>query len=202
MTRNVDTRFPKNVILIYVEGASEKTYLSKLKERGTNAEIIVRESKRKNAVQMVELCVKEMKDLNMDAEEGDAAYCVFDVDENERRQMEQAHSEAMKNKVTMIVSHPFLEVWFLMHFREAPNHSIPKESIIQELGRSIGNYRKGDDVWKKLFVHKEKAIKMARSIASKNSLETPLDFYDKNFSTNMHILFDDIEKRKKHDPDQ
>ena len=145
MSRKTNTRDPKNNIVIVVEGHSEEAYLSHLKERDANMEIFIKRSKGRDPMHMVKYCIEKMKDKEISIKNGDLAYCVFDVDQNTKEQMIQAQKEADKRGIKLILSNPFFEVWFLMHFKDI-SYAIAPEEIHSELKRSIGSYKKGEDI--------------------------------------------------------
>lgn len=145
--RRESTRNPQNNVLIVVEGRSEKVYLSHLKERGANIEIFITEC-REDPARMIEFCTTKMKIEQIDVTDGDLAYCVMDVDANKREQIIEAQKEAKKKGIQIIISNPCLEVWFMMHCRESPNHSITDDQVGSEWLKYMNSYEKGDDVWK------------------------------------------------------
>jgi hypothetical protein len=101
-----------------VEGKTEALYLNHLKERNSNLEIIVCGSENKNPSKMVNNCIQKMGEKEIDPAHGDLAFCVFDVDMNEKDDLQKAIKLADRHSITLIISNPRFEIWLLMHFRD------------------------------------------------------------------------------------
>ena len=143
MKRTPRRRKPKTTILIVCEGReTERNYLDGLKRveaisqafaikvvagrGGTRSQIVKRAIDKKDAQR------KEM----------DAVLCVLDTESLEnpqvKKDLETARQEASRNDITLYLSNPSFEVWFLAHFKRTSRSFRDCDAVIDD---GIRSYR-------------------------------------------------------------
>lgn len=183
-----------NSILIITEGKSEKLYFSNLIERGSNIDIIVSENK--DPIGMIDYCISKIRHKGIHIDDGDLAFCVLDVDNNTRKDFEEAIKIAERHNISIIISNPKFEIWYLMHYMDFSENSIESESIIPMLQKHIKEYSKITNYWTELSPNKDKAIKMSETISQNYNLTNTIDFFDRRCCSNMPVLFYKIDELK------
>lgn len=176
-------------VFILVEGRTEETYLRHLKERGCNYSVHIERFNGNQPLKMVKRCSARFKEKGMHRIDGDRAFCVFDVDNNPLEDLEKALEYALKHDISVIISNPCFEAFFLLHFVE----TVPLENaqyIKSVTAQYIEGYCETMDCWKKLLDQKEKAIRRARKF---NGLD---DIRNGVSGTNIWILFDVLEQMR------
>ncbi len=176
-------------VLIVTEGLTEKKYLSHLSRRNAGYLVRVVESPRKDPVSIVKFCIKEMSNRGLSPKDGDMVYCVIDVDFNKEIQLKKSIALAKKNGISIVLSNPCFEVFFIFHFRDAlPTFASPDEAV-EYLKGFIPDYTKNKDYWHLL----EKDLDVALERVARELDEIPLVLGSKS-TTNIGRLFDDIKK--------
>ena len=181
-------------VLIVTEGLTERKYLSHLSKRNSGYVVRVVESPRKDPLSIVRFCLKEVSNRGLDPAD-DSVYCVIDVDFNSRKKLEQAISLARDNGVTVVISNPCFEVYYISHFRQPmPSFSKPGEAK-SFLRGYIPSYSESNDYWHLLEDKQQKALNWA----SMDLKDVPLEL-GKESATNIGVIFGDIEKRDMEKP--
>ena len=188
-------RRPRNVILVVTEGDTERIFFDGLKQRGLNIEIRSERGKRTNARQLVEYCVERMKANELDVGEGDLAICVFDIDNNSKKDLEAALDLAEKNGIIVAVSNPCFELWYLLHFRDFDHH-VTSYEIQRYLSKHIRKYDKTEDYRGILIPRRNEALIRAKRIAKRRGIRNIRDYADEknNPCTSIHIAINAIER--------
>lgn len=118
--RNRILRKTKNKILIAVEGnnKTEKLYFNNFEKRNNSFNITYARGNNTDPLKLVKMLIKEIKYLNLDLNNGDVAFCVFDVDvdTSKNKIIKDAIKLANCNNIKVITSTPCIELWFLLHF--------------------------------------------------------------------------------------
>jgi len=193
--RPVGRRYPRNVVIVVTEGETERIFFNSLKQRNLNLEIRLYKGKRTNARQLVENCVKRIQMEELDLEDGDIIICAFDVDNNSQKDLKQALDTAEKNGITVALSNPCFELWYLLHFRDI-DHRISSKEVRTELSTHVKHYDKTQDYREILTPRRRGAVVRAKTIAKKRCI-TGMDGYSdigNNPCTSVHLALNAIER--------
>ena len=190
-------RKPKKTILIVCEGEkTERYYLNGLKREETVSEVFaitVVPGRGGSRSQIIE------RAINQKAQRGemDVVLCVFDTESLETTQAKEdlaaARQEADRNNITLYMSNPAFEVWFLAHFRRTSRSFRNCAAVIVELDRewraAFGQpYDKSDvQVYQRLATHTQDAVTNAKMVVEIDHKEKP-DIADRNSSTDFYQL--------------
>ncbi len=122
----------------------------------------------------------------------DQAWVVFDRDNVQASQFNQAIHEAQKSGIKVAYSNPFFEVWFLLHYGY---HNTPmnREKYIEKLSQNLKRpYQKNDSsLYDDLLPRQRMAISNAqRLLASYN----PHDPAQDDPCTTVHLLVEELNK--------
>jgi len=76
---------------------------------------------------------------------------------------------ARKAKISLAISNPAIEYWFLLHFTESdkPYHNAP--SLIRELKRHMANYEKNVSIYPRIQGQTRIAIDRAEKLLNKHT---------------------------------
>lgn len=153
-------------IYIFCEGGTEEIYLKHFEDRQYNAEIIAVQTDHTDAIGIVQFAKKYIskKDVDFKLELGDRGYCVFDSDPKSNTVFDLLEGYRHKGLYS-IFSNPSFEVWFVLHFKEAP-YGMSAEKMKQEIKRLVKNYdsqySETTDIYKFLFPMQRDALKRAK----------------------------------------
>ena len=195
--RTAQKRKLKKTILIVCEGQeTERNYLDGLKREETVSEVFaitVVPGRGGSRSQIIE------RAINQKAQRGemDVVLCVFDTESLETTQAKEdlaaARQEADRNNITLYMSNPAFEVWFLAHFRRTSRSFRNCDAVIVELHRewsaAFGQpYNKSDvQVYQRLATHTQDAVTNAKMVVEIDHKEKP-DIADRNSSTDFYQL--------------
>jgi hypothetical protein len=90
-----------------------------------------------------------MKKIEFNAAAGDRAWCIFDLDAapDKIRLSQKTVTGAAKRGFECAISNPCFEVWYICHFRYSTRWLKDGNAVIDELKKSIPEYRKGMDLF-------------------------------------------------------
>ena len=133
--RNSNRRKRKKIIFIATEGKNktEKLYFKKF--NSDKVQIRFAKGGSTDPVNMVSELLFECKDMGFDPEAGDTAYCVLDSDfaASKNIQIALADKKAEANDLSLIVSSPCFEIWYLCHYDYSTKAFGSNEEVINEL---------------------------------------------------------------------
>jgi RloB-like protein len=130
---------PKKRILVFTEGlATEPIYLTYLHRLHRERISIVIDPRHGSPLTLVESAVAERKHLQREERRGrgtgyDEYWCVFDVDEH--LGLNAALELASSNGVSIALSNPCIELWFVLHSADQTAHIDRHE--VQALNRQL-----------------------------------------------------------------
>ncbi len=188
----------KKTILIVCEGEkTERYYLDGLKHEETIREaftITIEGGKGGSRSQIIRRAIKK-KDAQR--KEMDAVFCVLDTESLENTQvkedLEAARQEAARNDITLYLSNPAFEVWFLAHFRRTSRSFRDCDAVIIELDKEWRRafrqpYNKSDTrLYQKLAKDTQVAVTNAKMVVEIDHREKS-DIADRNSSTDFYRL--------------
>lgn len=157
-------------IYIFCEGNTEEIYLKHFECADYNAEIIPVDTGHTDAKGIVIYAKKHIsrKDVGFKLELGDRGYCVFDSDPKSNTDINTVFNilNGYGHKgLYSIFSNPCFEVWFVLHFKEAPygkNAEQMKQEIKDLVKDEYAQYKETTDIYKFLLPMQRGALKRAR----------------------------------------
>ncbi|MGZ4111046.1 MAG: RloB family protein [Tumebacillaceae bacterium] len=142
----------KSIILIVCESLeTEIQYFEGFKDASQDFNIHVVKGKTQDPVDLVKDAMRfaDKEGLILGEENGDAAWCVFDVDDSDDARLTRAKQLADQQHVKIALSNPCIELWFLLHFLDTTRSFESGKVVVQELlkeGR-LPNYQKNRSVF-------------------------------------------------------
>lgn len=188
--RNTGIRTRKNVILMSAEGKNktETQYFTDM-ARELNLNIRFSGGNYTDPKNMVVTLQKKYKELGLEAEQGDKAFCLVDsdVDPKKNEQLAKADFLSQKGGTVLIVSSPCFEVWCLCHFGCNSTHFNNSAAVVEELSKKLPEYSKsGKGLYKRLSPKTKIAIKNAK-IMEKNCRDAGYQYHTVDFSPSSEI---------------
>lgn len=158
MVRKVDqkkrgkvSRKTKKIILIGAEGKNqtERKYFKAFNQVQSEYKIMAGKGNNTDPVGVVEDLLKSAKQEELDLKDGDMLACFIDVDFKKGRDQElrAAMKLSRQNNISVFLSNPCFEIWYLLHFRYSTKLYGSNEEVIKELGCYISDYSKSKDVY-------------------------------------------------------
>jgi hypothetical protein len=126
----------KSIILIVCEGLeTEIKYFEGFKDPRHDFNIHVIKGKTQDPIDLVKDAVHfaEKEGLVLGEENGDSAWCVFDVDDSDDARLNRAKQLADQQQVNVALSNPCIELWFLLHFLYTTRNFANGKEVLQEL---------------------------------------------------------------------
>jgi hypothetical protein len=185
-SRLVNTREPKQRILIVCEGSkTERYYFEELRrDHRLNAEVIVR-GLGLDPSQLVETAQTESR-----LDDYDQVWCVFDRDTWPAQNFNNALAQARRLGIGVAYSNEAFELWYLLHFYYYDT-GIPRQEYIERLDGLLGHpYAKNSrDTYRELRSRQEDALRNARTLLAQYE---PPDPANDNPSTTVHLLVEEL----------
>ena len=196
--RNINSRKSKKVILVAFEGKNktENNYFSNYRLRDKDYIIKLVPGNETDPINLVNKTIIKVKELGLNLEENDRAYCIFDTDLDERKNMQiiKAIKLAKKYHIIMITSNPCIELWFLLHF-EYTTAWLSNNDVINKLKKYYPKYEKNINIFPEIKDKVSEAIKNAKKLESfqldNNKI---IGMVDANPSTEMYKIVEELIK--------
>lgn len=148
----------------------------------------------------------EWKKSNINEEDGDQVWCIFDVDdfykeEKDRKNFLKLIKEAVKNNVKIAYINECFELWILLHF-ERPTSAISRGKDVEKKiitafkNNGLGKFEKNQKVFSVLLPFQGQAIKNAKTLLldyEKINWKNCLSITG-NPSTSIHFLIEEINR--------
>ena len=169
--RNSNSRKRKKIIFIATEGKNKTEKLYFKKYNSDKVQIRFAKGGSTDPVNMVSELLSECKYMGFDPEAGDMAYCVLDSDflASKNKQIALADKKAEANDLSLIVSSPCFEIWYLCHYDYSTKAFGSNEEVIDELKKKIPQYDKNkEDVYELLRPMQDNAVTNAKKLESYN----------------------------------
>jgi len=190
--RRTGNRCPRNVVVVVTEGRTEKIYFNGLKQRSCNVEIKTPGTSPTDAINLVKFCVRQIEENGLDLDEGDAAICVFDIEGNPAANLKKAMKLANENGITLAVTNPCFELWYLLHFIKV-DHKVTCGDAQTLLKRFIKGYNKTTDYRGVLGPKHAPAMRNADDLWEHHGLGDKVQPSQPNPSTSVHLAVRAIE---------
>lgn len=164
-------------IYVFCEGSTEEIYLEHFQNRTYNVSVIPVDTEHTDAIGIVRYAKEYIKKHELDLQDGDRGYCVFDSDPDSNPNIKEAFNliDGMREKgLDCIFSNPCYEVWFALHFGNAPygksaeqmKHFV-KNKMRSEFG--IEDYSETTDVFELLESKQDEAYNRAKRLCVSQS---------------------------------
>lgn len=158
---------PKCTIYIFCEGQTERIYLEHFENEIYNVSVVAVDAKHTDAVGIVKFAKTYVDRINLDLELGDRGYCVFDSDPASNPDIKEAFAmlkDYDHKGLYCIFSNPSFEVWFALHFGNAPyglSANKMKKYVKTLVKDKYPNYSETVDIYDYLLDRQEDAWKRA-----------------------------------------
>ncbi len=169
--RTSSQRKPGKSILIVCEGEkTEPRYFLALKKELKLISVEVEKCKGGAAISIVEraLYLQNKGSSRKDISEFDEVWCMFDTEHlANTKPFKDAIDKAEKNKLSLAISNPAFEYWYLLHFRETNKPFADASELENELKGSdcIPNYKKNShEIFNLTYKHIEIALERAERL--------------------------------------
>lgn len=141
-------------VLVVCEGEeTEINYFSALKKiyRDYGIDIKPTNTKFTDALNIVNNALLQMEKHDINLQEGDTVWCVVDVDKNTTSQLNAAKKIADDNGMSLILSNPCFEIWYLLHKKYTTSTYLNSDQVIDELEKNgFPKYAKNKDIYPEL----------------------------------------------------
>lgn len=114
---------PKCCIYLFCEGNTERIYLRHFENSIYNVKIIPVETGHTDALGIVQFAKQYIEKKPLNLKLGDRGYCVFDSDPKSNTAISRVFNllDGVREKgLRCIFSNSSFEVWFVLHFKNAP----------------------------------------------------------------------------------
>ncbi len=174
--RRVGTREPRAIILIVCEGAETEPNCFKSLRKHYNLSTVEVEIEGNGCapITVVRQALKRRDERKKEADatrqstysgpaKYDEVWCVFDVEfPPDNTSFSQAVDQARGNNLSLAVSNPSFEVWYLLHFVETNRPFANSSRVAAVLNQYVVGYRKNMDIFLKVNHRTDEAIERAR----------------------------------------
>lgn len=184
--------------LIVCEGRNktETNYLNHFNKRDGNIRLIIKSSESTDPTRMVKRAEDLAKSLGVGENAGDRIICLMDLDANDQKAQLIQSLRSKHRKVTIIVSNPCFEIWFLLHFTAYPGRKCSSHTVKKQLAHYVPNYVESMDILKKCLKIKlnyKTAINNADGLRKEHVRKnTGIHSADANPYTEVDLLMHDI----------
>jgi hypothetical protein len=166
--RKINIRKEAKTFLIVCEGQkTERIYFNNYKERNSGLIIYTPNSSVTDPENLVSFALSQITRYDIDFENGDQVWCVFDADHHNNQSIEKAEKLA-KGKVNLCFSNPCFELWYLLHFCYY-DQKITTADLKLKLGAYLKNYDKTKDYFEELLSKRDFAIRQANKLNEKQA---------------------------------
>lgn len=166
--RERKNRRTKETILFEFEGnnKTEELYFKHFQERNNPYNVKFAYGHDTNPVGMIKSLINYMKKEDINIENGDKIYCVFDadIDINKQKRINEAIKMALEEGIEIIISIPSFEIWYRLHYSYTSKVYSSNKELVADLKNYIVNYEKNMDVYDILKKNMQQAIKNSKRL--------------------------------------
>ena len=161
---------PRSTVYVFAEGQTEIIYLKHYESREYNVYVVPIDSGHTDAVGIVKFAKNYISQADIDIDLGDCGYCVFDSDPESNPNISEAFNLLFGYQdkgLKFIFSNPSFEVWFALHFGNAPHGYTANKmkAYIKELVKDdFQNYSETTDLFDYLQSSQSSALKRAKAL--------------------------------------
>ena len=190
-SRKSGNRKEFKTLVIVSEGETERVYFRGYKQRKSGLYIIIPNSTETDPVNLVNLALRQIVKYDLDLENGDQVWCVFDADRNTNENIQRALARA-DDKVKLCLSNPCFELWYLLHFGYFDGR-ISTGDMQNKIETHIRGYDKVKDYFGVLLSKRDAAVRNSKKLVQKHEESgTQLLSIESNPSTNVFDLVEYI----------
>ena len=173
--RKRDTRELKPAYLVYVEGETEKKYISQFKKNFRITSLNIEPEF------FPQVKLKDLKEFieNKSFDGYEKVFLLFDVDHyistGKINDLKSFTQSVRREKTNILFLNPCLEIWFLLHYKYTSKLFNNCEEVIKDLKKYIKNYTKNEEQILNSLLDKkliQNAINNAKKLGS-FSFKTP-----------------------------
>ncbi len=192
---------PRCKIYVFCEGKTERIYLQHFENRTYNVEIIPVNTKHTDAMGIVLYAKEYIEKEGLNLKLGDRGYCVFDSDPKSNPNIKNVFNVLFgcrKKGLYSIFSNPSFEVWFVLHFREAPygKSADDMKRLVKKL-LELPDYSETTDIYPLLLPKQIEALERAKKLyKSQKEVYDTVYCHECNPYTDMFEFIDYIESLK------
>lgn len=191
---------PRCKIYLFTEGKTEKIYLKHYENKQYNVEIVPVA----DAIGIVKFAKEYIDKEELDLKLGDRGYCVFDSDPRSNPDINTAFDlirGSERKGLKCIFSNPCFEVWFVMHFMDAP-YGLTATKMKSEIKKIVKpkyhNYCETTDIYEYLEDKQNCALKRAKILHnSQEKVQKSVLSHECNPYTNMFEFIEYMEVVRK-----
>ncbi len=182
----------QDLFVIVTEGEkTEPIYFKNFRKRNCGLVIEIYNTKVTSPIQLVKHSITLIKRKDLDLDNKDKLYVIFDVDENSEEDILKAKKLANHHKINICVSNPCFEVWYILHY-EYLNSNISRNSVIQKLKKYVPDYEKSKNIYPYLEGNEGVAISHSNKLLEYHNSMGNSKCVDCIPSTNVHFLVEQI----------
>lgn len=193
-SRKVDLRTPRNIVLVVVEGETERNYFNGLKERDSDIKIVLERPGPADPFRLVKTCIDHMEDKDVNIDDGDLAICAFDMDENPPERIARAAELARENGMIIALSNPCFELWLALHYQDV-YRPVDRREATAMVKKHFSRYTKTCDLGA-VIARRENAMRRSRRLMGIAGATDAMDLIDLNPASSMHIALEAIDALK------
>ena len=187
-------RQPKNTVIIAVEGTNktEKIYFNNFDTGNQSYSIVIARGNDTDPLNLIYSLANEIKKRGLDLDNGDKAYCVFDVDldPQKNRIIEEAKKQAIPLGIEIITSTPSIELWFLLHY-EYTTASLTNSEIMKKLKKYLPKYEKSYNIFLDICSKTSLAVERAKKLEQfQKSNKAIIGMVEANPSTEIYKIIE------------
>ena len=191
MTRIRHQRKISPIILIKAEGnnQTETKYFSNFSSRKVRIKFATGNSTNPNG--MLNDLINYMRKEDISSKYGDKIYLLIDTDLNSKRinEIRNIKNKCLEYGIELIVSSPTFEIWFILHFTNSNILFTSSMDVKKALRKYIKDYKENMNIYDKIVLETDKAIKNAK-YNENNRLDE--DVLDINPYTNIYKIIEVI----------
>lgn len=194
--RGKENRKRKSIILIGSEGKNktETKYLTSFNRYLKSYVIHFSSGNETDALGVVNNTISSISAEDINLKNGDLAFCLIDFDtintNEHNHKIEVALKKANQKNISVLISNPIFEIWFLQHFRFSTKKYLSNKEVLNELKKYIPNYEKNLDVFPQLFDKTSIALKNAKNLKAYHKAQNNEAIQTKCPSTDVYQLIE------------
>ena len=197
--RDRNNRKPKRVILVAYEGKNktERNYFESFRGMDKDYTIKAVPGNETDPVNLVKQTIQNVKELKLDLDVDDRAFCIFDTDINPRKniQIKEAIALARENNIVAITSSPCIELWFLIHY-EYTTANMSGDEVIKRLKTHYSKYTKNCNMYPIIVDKTEKAYDNAKKLENyQKDNNRDIQSVEANPHSDVYQIIDELTKK-------
>lgn len=202
--RESGKRKERCILLIGLEGRNktEKGYFTGLSREQNQYIVKYSDKGDTDPISIMEMMKQEMKRLDFDPEEGDVAICMIDTDTDlsKQDQIDRAVTIGKHEGISLCLSNPCFEIWYLLHYKYTTKQFISSEALIRELKKHIPDYEKKIVYYDSLKNRRTEAIRNAKKLEQYHyELHHPAGSMTRNPSTDVYQVVEMLDRTERKD---